>query len=530
MKYTLSALLILFFLNLSAQTTEVELIPDGIIFPRMNTNQRNALNAVPGQCIYNTNSKAIECYDGTSWSGSASSTPASIVDGDGDTGISVEQNADDDLIRFSVSSIEGMQFDGQTLQFLNTGQSVFIGENSGVSDDLSDNRNTFVGSLSGQANTSGTQNVAVGHQAMKDNVTGSNNVAIGQQALQKNKNSNNIAIGFNAARDNSTGVKNTIVGGFSGFINQSGSENTIVGYEAGRNTSTTSSGNVMIGHQAGMNEAGNDRLYIANDDTDEPLLYGEFDTEKLIANGTFEATETIKVGHNFNSAQPGTIRFNPNTNDFEGWNGSYWLSLTRTMQEGGGVTDINGFTYRTVIIGTQEWMAQNLRVLSYNDGNAIASTPNNTDWSNLTTGGWSQYNNDPSNGSTYGLLYNWYAVDTGNLCPSGWHVPSKSEYNMLANALGGVQNAGSKMKEIGIAHWISPNSAATNESGFTALPGGRRLSSGSFSSLTTAAYFWASGTQFAGNGDHHLITSSNNDLFGSNVAYNTGQSVRCVRN
>ncbi len=530
MKYTLSAFLILFFLNLSAQTTEVELIPDGIVFPRMNTNQRNALSAVQGQCIYNTNSKAIECYNGTSWSGSASSTPSSIVDNDGDTGISVEQNVDDDLIRFTVSSTEGMQFDGQTLQFVNTGQSVFIGENSGVSDDLSDNKNTFVGSLSGQANTSGTQNVAVGHQAMKDNVTGSNNVAIGQQALQKNKNSNNIAIGFNAARDNSTGVKNTIIGGFSGFINQSGNENTMIGYEAGRNTNTTSSGNVMIGHQAGMNEAGNDRLYIANDDTDEPLLYGEFDTEKLIANGTFEATETIKVGTNFNSPEPGTIRFNPNNSDFEGWNGSYWLSLTRVMQEGGGVTDVNNTTYRTVIIGAQEWMAENLRVLSYNDGNAIASTPNNTDWSNLTTGGWSQYDNGPSNGATYGLLYNWYAVDSGKLCPSGWHVPSRTEFNTLRNALGSFEYAGSKMKETGTEHWASPNSGATNESGFTALGAGRRRSDGIFSSLNSAAYFWASGSQFPGNGDHTTLLLTSSELFGSNVAYNTGQSVRCVKN
>ncbi len=530
MKSTFSAILLLFVSHLSAQVTEVEILPDGIVFPRMNTTQRNALTAVQGQCIYNINTKAVECFDGTNWSGNASGTPSSIVDGDGDTGISVEQIADEDLIRFSVSSIEGMQFDGQSLQFLNTGQSVFIGENAGLVDDLSNNKNTFVGSLSGQENTTGTQNVAVGHQAMKDNINGSNNVAIGQQALQKNKSSNNIAIGFNASRDNNTGVKNTVIGGFSGFTNQTGNENTLIGYEAGRNTSTTSSGNVMIGHQAGMNETGNNRLYIANDDTDDPLLYGEFDTDKLITNGTFEATETITVGHNFNAPQPGTIRFNPNTNDFEGWNGSYWLSLTRVMQEGNGVTDVNNTTYRSVIIGTQEWTAENLRVLSYNDGNAIASTPNSTDWINLTTGGWCQYDNDPSNAATYGLLYNWYAVDSGKLCPSGWHVPSKSEFSTLANTLGGVLNAGSKMRESGIAHWASPNTGATNASGFTALPAGRRRGdNGNFSSLTFAAEFWTSGSQFTGNGDFRFINSNNNQLFGSNVQYTTGMSVRCIK-
>jgi len=289
-----------------AQINEVEMLPDGIIFPRMNTAQRNALSPVEGQAIYNTQTNTIESYDGSQWTtGSSNSTPSIVSDSDGDTYIDTEESTDDDIIRFKVKALEVMRHDGQTLHFINNGQSVFIGENAGVADDLSDNRNTFVGSLSGQANTIGTQNVAVGHQALKANITGSSNIAIGLQALQKNKNSNNVAIGFNAARDNNNGNKNIAIGHFSGFVNQDGNQNTFIGYEAGRNTSTTTSGSVMIGHQAGMNEVANDRLYIANDNTTAPLIYGEFDNGKVEMNANTEVNGDAQIN--------GTLKVNDPT-------------------------------------------------------------------------------------------------------------------------------------------------------------------------------------------------------------------------
>ncbi len=280
-----------------SQINEVLIESTGMTLPRMNTSQRNALTPIQGQCIYNTQSKSLECFDGINWStsNSSSGTVSSIADNDGDTSIDLEKTPDDDVISFTSKGVEVMTHDGQTLHMTNNGQSVFVGENAGAVDDLTNNRNTFVGSLAGQTNTTGTQNVAVGHQALKDNVVGSNNIAIGQQALQKNNNSNNVAIGFNAARDNSNGNKNVAVGGFSGFINQTGIENTFIGYEAGRNTSTSTSGSVMIGHQAGMNETNNNRLYIANDNTATPLIYGEFDNQKVVTNGDHEIMGEAKI-------------------------------------------------------------------------------------------------------------------------------------------------------------------------------------------------------------------------------------------
>lgn len=329
---TISTLFICIFSILSnAQISEVELTADGIVFPRMNTSQRNALSPVQGQCIFNTQTTTIECYDGTMWTSTAgSSGPSSaITDSDNDTAIDVEITNDEDIIRFKTNGTEVMRHDGQTLHISNSGQSVFIGENAGIADDLSDNRNTFIGSLSGQANVSGSQNVAVGHQALKDNILGANNIAIGQQALQKNKNFNNIAIGFNAARDNDSGKKNIAIGGYSGFTNQNGIHNTFLGYEAGRNTSTNTSGSVMIGHQAGMNEVGDNKLYIANTNTSSPLLYGEFDNNKVKINGQLETTGTIMVGDDLSAPQTGMIRYNASNKDFEARKSTGWASITQ---------------------------------------------------------------------------------------------------------------------------------------------------------------------------------------------------------
>ena len=518
-----------------AQISEVELVSDGVVFPRMNTAQRNVLSPVQGQCIYNTQTKSLECYDGTQWSSNTGSGSSSlIVDGDGDTAIDVEQLTDEDVIRFNTDGTEVMRLDGQTLHFSNNGQSVFVGEHAGAVDDLSNNRNTFVGSLAGQANTAGTQNVAVGHQAMKDNITGSNNVALGQQALQKNNNSNNIAIGFMAARDNNNGNKNIAIGGFSGFTNQSGIKNTMIGYEAGRNTATTTSGSVMIGHQAGMNEVDNNRLIIANDNTPTPLIYGEFDSQKLKTNGSFEATGKIKVGNDTQTPIPGQMRYNSDKNDFEGWNGVQWYSLTRYKQAGEDVSDIDGNRYQTVIIGDQEWFASNLRVTTYNDGVTIPNVPDFSTWLNLTTGAWCYYDNDSNNDLIRGKLYNWHTVDTDKLCPTGWHVPTESEFTELALYLRSESNttildAGSKMKEAGTAHWRVPNSLANNDSGFTALPSGIRLDNFSFTALTRSAYYWASTgeTQTIARG---IVLKYDRKDMGLFIGFKVlGASIRCIK-
>ena len=139
------------------------------------------------------------------------------------------------------------------------------------------------------------------------------------------------------------------------------------------------------------------------------------------------------------------------------------------------VKDIDGNIYKTIIIGKQTWMAENLKTTRLNDGGAIPQVTEVSVWEWLEKPGYCWYKNDESTyKNTYGALYNWFTVKTEKLCPAGWHVPSDSEWTALLNLFGGVQTAGGKLKEKGTAHWKSPNTDATNEAGFSGLPGGKR--------------------------------------------------------
>ncbi len=142
---------------------------------------------------------------------------------------------------------------------------------------------------------------------------------------------------------------------------------------------------------------------------------------------------------------------------------------------GNGVTDIDGNYYPSVIIGTQEWLAANLKVTHYNNGESITHKTDSLNWDDGTDGAWCYYNNDILNNTEYGKLYNWFAVnDSRGLCPGGWKIPSDSAWDILVNFLGGSWAAGGKIKEAGSSHWNAPNDGATNMSGLTALPGGMR--------------------------------------------------------
>ena len=159
----------------------------------------------------------------------------------------------------------------------------------------------------------------------------------------------------------------------------------------------------------------------------------------------------------------------------------------------GTMTDIDGNVYQTVKIGDQWWMAENLKVTHYRNGAAIPLVTSDDDWYNLLTGARCAYDNDQSEVATYGYLYNWYAVnDSRNIAPTGWHVPTDAEWSTLVTYLGGDNVAGEKMKEIGTTNWHSPNTGATNESGFAALPGGYRNDIGNFYALGATAPFWSS--------------------------------------
>ncbi|MFN5443021.1 MAG: fibrobacter succinogenes major paralogous domain-containing protein [Crocinitomicaceae bacterium] len=168
------------------------------------------------------------------------------------------------------------------------------------------------------------------------------------------------------------------------------------------------------------------------------------------------------------------------------------------VKPGPNISDVEGNSYKTVTIGTQTWMAENLKVSKFNDGTIIPNVKESIEWSKLTTGAWSYYNNDLANNAKYGKLYNWYAVSktsngNKNVCPTGWHVPTDAEWTVLTDYLGGETVAGGKMKEVGTTNWNSPNTEATNISLFTGLPGGVRYDSGgNFSGIGGYGYWWSS--------------------------------------
>ena len=191
------------------------------------------------------------------------------------------------------------------------------------------------------------------------------------------------------------------------------------------------------------------------------------------------------------------------------------------------VDDIDGNTYSTVMIGSQVWMGSNLKTTKYNDGSAISLVSNTTLWSERTDGAYCYYNNSGTNGTIYGALYNWYAVNTGKLCPTGWHVPTSTDWSTLATTLGGGSYAGGKLKETGTTHWTN-NNGASDLVGFTALPGGRRKHDGTFEYIGTKSMWWTStinGT-FA---NYKSIVNTSVSLGGSYDNHKNGYSVRCVK-
>jgi uncharacterized protein (TIGR02145 family) len=194
------------------------------------------------------------------------------------------------------------------------------------------------------------------------------------------------------------------------------------------------------------------------------------------------------------------------------------------------IKDGDGNIYTAVSIGSQTWIKENLKTTKYNDGTIIPYVTNTDDWKILTTPAYCWYNNDPTYKGVYGGLYNWYAVNTNKLCPDGWHVPSDTEWETLTDYLGGSELAGGKLKEFGTAHWSSPNTSSTNETGFTALPGGYRYHDGVSDLITYQGFWWSS----TGNGPdyawHRYMSYAGSNVSNSYTDKKKGLSVRCIRN
>lgn len=200
----------------------------------------------------------------------------------------------------------------------------------------------------------------------------------------------------------------------------------------------------------------------------------------------------------------------------------------------GMISDIEGNEYKTIVIGIQNWMAENLRTTKFSDGSFIQNITDNSTWSNISYPAFCWYNNNVLNKYTYGALYNWYCINSNKLCPDGWHTPNDDEWNILVNCLGGSSSADYKLKEIGNTHWKNSNTGwgfsgkeATNESGFTALPGGIRFMSDPFDGINDYGIWWSivKNTQ---NTSWFRIGSTGYYVSRNYFLKNNGYSVRCV--
>ena len=205
----------------------------------------------------------------------------------------------------------------------------------------------------------------------------------------------------------------------------------------------------------------------------------------------------------------------------------------------------DGVTYNTVQIGNQCWFKENLRTTKYNDGTSITNVTDNATWTSTTSGAYCCYSNNTSNCTTYGALYNWYAVNTGKLCPSGWHVPSDAEWTTLTNYLSANSTywCGSNSSYIAkslasTTSWnsstttcaVGNNLSANNSTGFSALPGGYRIDSdGSFTNLGGSGYWWSSTELDGSNARDRALSFDNAIVYSFNSHKRHGFSVRCLR-
>lgn len=190
-------------------------------------------------------------------------------------------------------------------------------------------------------------------------------------------------------------------------------------------------------------------------------------------------------------------------------------------------------TYKTVNIGYQEWMAENLNVSHFRNGDPIPEARTNEEWEKAAEKrqpAWCYYDNKPSNGEKYGKLYNWFTVnDPRGIAPEGWHVPNDNEWKELTDYLGGDDLAGGKLKDNATKQWVIPNIGATNETGFAGLAGGWRAITGNFCNIWYDGNFWSTEEENTDLAWLRGITSSNSILH-SNIFYKgTGYSVRCLR-
>ena len=254
------------------------------------------------------------------------------------------------------------------------------------------------------------------------------------------------------------------------------------------------------------------------------LLYLQVFSQAISSPIMFHAEGAIMIGGTDNpTPDPGTIQYNGA--DYLGYTEDGWISLTGVPY----IYDIDNNRYEIVEIGNQVWMAENLRTTRYNDGTPISLVTDNSAWASRTASAYTWYDNGPTD---FGALYNFYTVadtNTRNVCPIGWHIPSSTEWTTLSAFLGGNSVAGGKMKQSGLEYWASPNTSATNESGFNGLPGGDRAGhSGGFFGISDFGGWWS--FSYGTSGWVYYYLSYNNALLDTfDADPNRGLSIRCVK-
>ncbi|MEI6348010.1 MAG: fibrobacter succinogenes major paralogous domain-containing protein [Bacteroidota bacterium] len=204
------------------------------------------------------------------------------------------------------------------------------------------------------------------------------------------------------------------------------------------------------------------------------------------------------------------------------------------------VTDIDGNVYKTVQIGNQLWMAENLKTTKFNNGKPIPKDTDPKNWKSLMSGGYCFYENTKSNATIYGALYNWFAVRSQKICPLGWHVPRDGEWDTLVINLGGIKRGFMKREEVetleigaklkDTVQWLSPNIGATNETMFSALPGGYINSAGAFDLIKTDGYWWSSTISVTYGAYCRFLKNITSSFSRTNLSKTYGMSVRCIKN
>lgn len=404
--------------------------------------------------------------------------------------------------------------------------------------------NTAIGHSALESNTGGFRNTALGISALGKNVTGDWNTATGRGSLFANTTGDeNTASGNQALGNNTTGSYNTAVGQLALGTNTEGSYNTTVGYNAdvgdtslvnataiGANAYVGQSNSLVLGSIEGVNGATNDvNVGIGTSIPDNTAILDLTSTEK----GFLLPRMTQAQRDGISSPAAGLLIFQTNgTPGYYYYTGTDWVGITGTGAgaiSSSSCIDCDGNNYPTITIGTQVWMAKNLLVTHYKNGDAIPNVINNSLWSGLSTGAYCWYDIDQATNEKYGALYNWYTVnDSRGLCPVGWHVPTHAEWATLTTYLGGTSVAGGKMKATSDL-WDSPNTDATNSSSFSGLPGGFRLNIGIFSFIGRTGYWWSSTEDSSINAWSRELNYFNGFVVESSSSRQYGFSVRCLR-